>query len=435
MILKGAEMANLFVVGTQWGDEGKGKIVDVIAKEADIIARFQGGPNAGHTVVYNNQKFILHTVPSGILHSEKRCIVGDGVVVNPGGLLAEIEELEDRGIDVEGRLFVSKNAHLIMPYHKAIDAESEKALGKKSIGTTKRGIGPAYEDKAARKGIRFCDLMEEEMFREQLKRNVHEKNVLLKTFYGAATFDYETILTEFEGYRAKLSHYVADTRAVLRSAFLQSKRILFEGAQGTLLDISHGTYPYVTSSTTTVGGVCSGLGVPPKMIDAVLGVVKAYTTRVGEGPFPTEIHDDTGNRIRQNGSEFGSTTGRPRRCGWLDCVALRHSVWINGIDSLAITRLDVLDGLEELKVCTGYRFNGQAITDTYPHAEVLQYCEPLYETLPGWTMKTEGLRDFEYLPQQAKNYVAMISETLGIPIAVISTGESRDSTITMKSLL
>jgi adenylosuccinate synthase len=427
-------MANLFVVGTQWGDEGKGKIVDVLAKEADIVARFQGGPNAGHTVVYDGQKFILHIIPSGILHPEKRCIIGDGVVVDPGGLLEEIEGLTDRGIEVEGRLFLSDHAHLIMPYHKAIDAESEKALGKKGIGTTKRGIGPTYSDQASRISIRFCDLMDEEIFREKLERNLKEKNFLLEHYYGADPFDSEEIVTTFKKYREKFSHYVTDTRAILKVAFKRSEKILFEGAQGTLLDINHGTYPFVTSSATTVGGVCSGLGVPPKMIHTVLGVVKAYTTRVGGGPFPTEIHGDTCEQIRQNGSEFGSTTGRPRRCGWLDFVALRHSVWINGIDHLAITRLDVLDGLEELKICTAYRLKGEMLVDTFPHTEVLDRCEPVYETLPGWKTKTEGTRKYEDLPQEAKDYVTLISDTLKASLAIISTGESRDSTIRMESL-
>ena len=280
-------MANLFVVGTQWGDEGKGKIVDVLAKEADIVARFQGGPNAGHTVVFNGQKFVLHIIPSGILHPGKRCIIGDGVVVDPGGLLAEIEGLTDRGVEVEGRLFISKNAHVIMPYHKAIDAESERALGKRGIGTTKRGIGPTYSDQAARKSIRFCDLLDEKVFREKLELNLIEKNFLLEKFYRSVPFDSEEIVAEFKEYREKFRHYVTDTRAILKTAFDNSEKVLFEGAQGTLLDINHGTYPFVTSSTTTVGGVCSGLGIPPKMIDAVLGVVKAYTTRVGSGPFPT----------------------------------------------------------------------------------------------------------------------------------------------------
>jgi adenylosuccinate synthase len=427
-------MANIFVVGTQWGDEGKGKIVDVIAKDADVIARFQGGPNAGHTVVYDGQKFVLHLIPSGILHPGKQCIIGDGVVVDPEGLLTEIEELEYRGIEVRGRLFVSQNAHLIMPYHKAIDIESEKTLGKSGIGTTKKGIGPTYADKAARKGIPFWQLLDEETFQEILKTNIEEKNLLLEMLYKASPFNYNEVLDEFCGYRQKLSGFVTDTRAILKRAFEQSQRILFEGAQGTLLDIGHGTYPYVTSSTTTVGGVSSGLGVPPKMIDAVVGVVKAYTTRVGAGPFPTEIHGKTCEKIRQSGSEFGSTTGRPRRCGWLDIVALRHSIWINGIDSLAITRLDVLDGLEELKVCTAYRYNGQTVTDTFPHLNVLRHCEPVYETLPGWETKTEGIQRYEDLPPRAKGYLSMISETLRVPFAVISTGESRDSTIVLQSL-
>lgn len=427
-------MANLFVVGTQWGDEGKGKIVDVLAKEADIVARFQGGPNAGHTVVFNGQKFVLHIIPSGILHPGKRCIIGDGVVVDPGGLLAEIEGLTDRGVEVEGRLFISKNAHVIMPYHKAIDAESERALGKRGIGTTKRGIGPTYSDQAARKSIRFCDLLDEKVFREKLELNLIEKNFLLEKFYRSVPFDSEEIVAEFKEYREKFRHYVTDTRAILKTAFDNSEKVLFEGAQGTLLDINHGTYPFVTSSTTTVGGVCSGLGIPPKMIDAVLGVVKAYTTRVGSGPFPTEIHGEKCEQIRQNGSEFGSTTGRPRRCGWLDFVALRHSVWINGIDSVAITRLDVLDGLEELKVCTAYRLNGEMIVDAFPHAEVLPLCEPVFESFPGWISKTEGIRKFDELPQEAKDYVTFMSDTLKVPVTIISTGESRDSTIIMESL-
>lgn len=427
-------MANIFVAGAQWGDEGKGKIVDVIARDADVIARFQGGPNAGHTVVYDGKKFILHLIPSGILHPGKQCIIGDGVVVDPGGLLTEIEELERRGVEVKGRLHISENAHLIMPYHKAMDEESEKALGKAGIGTTKRGIGPAYADKASRMGIPFWQLVEKDIFREKLRANIEQKNLLLKALYGSSPFEYQTVLDEFNGYRERLSEYITDTRALLKGAYEQSQKVLFEGAQGTLLDIGHGTYPFVTSSTTTVGGVCSGLGVPPRMIDGVVGVVKAYTTRVGAGPFPTEIHGNICERIRQNGSEFGSTTGRPRRCGWLDFVALRHSIWINGIDSVAITRLDVLDGLEELKVCTAYRFGDQTITDTFPYIEVLRQCEPVYEILPGWQTKSMGVQVYEDLPQQARDYLSLIRETLNVPLAIISTGESRDSTIVLKSL-
>ena len=355
-------MPNVIVLGLQWGDEGKGKIVDVLSEKADVVARYQGGHNAGHTVVIKNEKFILHVIPSGILYKGKKCLIGNGVVVEPASLLEEINGLKERGIEIDkNNLFLSKNAHVIMPYHMALDRENEKLRGSKSIGTTGRGIGPAYCDKINRSGIRVADLLQPEFFREKLKANLFNINFLLENLYKAQVFNIDNIYDEYMGYAEKLKEHVADTDIIIDKTIAEGGNILLEGAQGTLLDIDHGTYPYVTSSNATAGGACTGLGIGPTKISKVLGVVKAYTTRVGAGPFPTEIKDSLGDAIREKGGEYGATTGRPRRCGWLDMVILRHSARINGLTGIAITKLDILDGLETIKICTSYKHNGKIL--------------------------------------------------------------------------
>ncbi len=420
------------VLGAQWGDEGKGKIVDSLTDGADVVARFQGGHNAGHTVVINNEKFILHLIPSGILHSGKLCLIGNGVVINPGALIEELDGLKERGVELNDNLRISKNAHLIMPYHMAIEREKEALKGSKKIGTTGRGIGPAYMDKMARTGIRVADLYYPEVFRDKLEANLKDTNYILENLYKAETFKVEEIYAEYMGYAERLREYIDDTDVLVNNALDEGKRVLFEGAQGTLLDIDHGTYPYVTSSSATAGGACIGLGVGPTRIDTVLGVAKAYTTRVGGGPFTTEIHDETGEKIRERGGEFGATTGRPRRCGWLDMVVLRHAVRVNGLSGLVLTKLDILDGFDKVKVCFGYRYEGRVLEEFPSELPVLENCEPLYEEFPGWRDSTLGIRDFGDLPANAKAYVKMIEETLGVDVDIISTGQKRDDIIKLK---
>ncbi|MFA6056374.1 MAG: adenylosuccinate synthase, partial [Thermodesulfovibrionales bacterium] len=378
-------MPNVIVLGLQWGDEGKGKIVDVLSEKADVVARYQGGHNAGHTVVIKNEKFILHVIPSGILYKGKKCLIGNGVVVEPASLLEEINGLKKRGIEIDkSNLFLSKNAHVIMPYHMALDRENEKLRGSKSIGTTGRGIGPAYCDKINRSGIRVADLLQPEFFKEKLKANLFHINFLLENLYKARVFNSDNIYDEYMGYAEKLKEYVADTDIIINKTIAEGGNILLEGAQGTLLDIDHGTYPYVTSSNATAGGACTGLGIGPTKISKVLGVVKAYTTRVGAGPFPTEIKDSLGDAIREKGGEYGATTGRPRRCGWLDMVILRHSARINGLTGIAITKLDILDGLETIKICTSYKHNGKTYKEFPKELNIFQECEPVYEEIKGW---------------------------------------------------
>ncbi len=425
-------MPNIVVVGAQWGDEGKGKIVDFLTEKADVVARYQGGHNAGHTVVINNEKFILHLIPSGILHSGKICLIGNGVVVDPAALIEEMNGLKKRGIDIDRNLFLSKNAHLIMPYHMAIDEESERSKGTKKIGTTGRGIGPTYVDKMARIGIRVVDLLYPEVFREKLTANLSNINNLLECLYRASKFEVEDIYSEYMGYAERLSGYIADTDIIINKMIGENKNILFEGAQGTMLDIDHGTYPYVTSSNAIAGGACTGLGVGPTKITGVLGVAKAYTTRVGGGPFPTEIGGPLGDKLRERGGEFGATTGRPRRCGWLDMVVLRHSARINGLTGFAITKLDILDGLEKIKICTGYRHEGK-IYDEFPkEVAVLEECEPLYEEVDGWKESTIGIREFNGLPKAAQSYIRMIEKILGVEVQIISTGQKREEIIMLK---
>lgn len=425
-------MPVVIVVGAQWGDEGKGKIVDYLTRKASVVARYQGGHNAGHTVVIKDKKYILHLIPSGILHKGTTCIIGNGVVVEPSALIEEIEGLKEKGIAVGRNLLLSKNAHLIMPYHIALDKACETAKGKRSIGTTGRGIGPTYVDKMGRSGIRVGELLTPELFREKLKTNVRQANILLKNLYGMKGFNAARIFEEYMGYAAKLKRHIADTDLIINQAIAAKENVLLEGAQGTLLDVDHGTYPFVTSSSAVAGGACTGLGIGPTKISKVVGIVKAYTTRVGSGPFPTELHDSTGRLIREKGGEFGSTTGRPRRCGWLDIVILKHSVMINGLSGIALTKLDILDGFKTIKICTGYRHNGKLLSDMPKEPGILEDCVPVYEEIKGWQESTLGINSFGRLPVQARAYIRRIEELVGVRADIISTGQKRDELITVR---
>ncbi|MDR3561834.1 MAG: adenylosuccinate synthase [Negativicutes bacterium] len=421
-------MASVIVVGTQWGDEGKGKIVDYLAEKADVVVRYQGGNNAGHTVVVDGVEFKLHLLPSGILYKGKTCVVGNGVVIDPAVMLKELKGMKDKGIDTDG-LRVSNRAHVIMPYHRRLDEVEEDSRGEHKIGTTKRGIGPCYMDKNARSGIRMVDLMDEEEFSGKLERNLEAKNHLLQAVYGAEGFDFESLKKEYLGYAEELRPYVTDTVVVLNDALEQGKKVLFEGAQATLLDLDHGTYPYVTSSHPIAGGVCIGAGVGPTKINKVIGVVKAYTTRVGEGPFPTELNDEIGQLIRERGHEYGTTTGRPRRCGWLDAAIVRYAAIVSGLDYLAITRLDILDGLKTLKMCVGYKYKGEMLKEFPASLKVLGQVEPVYEELPGWEESITGVRSYDKLPANARRYVERLSEVAKVGLGIVSVGPQRDQTM------
>jgi adenylosuccinate synthase len=416
---------NLAVLGAQWGDEGKGKIVDLLTPNFSIVARYQGGHNAGHTVYANGRKFVLRLLPSGILHPAITCIIGNGVVVDPGALFAEIDELAQAGIEIGDRLLISDKAHLILPYHRDLDLLSEARRGERRIGTTSRGIGPAYEDKIGRRGIRVGDLANPAALAEAVQHNVDARNRLI----DESRMDAKEVLDMLGRAWQRMSPWVTDVSLFLARARGKGRAIMFEGAQGTLLDIDHGTYPYVTSSNATIGGVCTGLGIGPKAIDMVLGVAKAYTTRVGEGPLPTELTGPIGDRLRETGREFGAVTGRPRRCGWYDAVAVRYAVRVNGLDALALTKLDVLDGLPELQVCTAYRCHGTTLTEMPGDHAQLAACEPIYETLTGWSLPTQGLKAYDQLPREARAYVARLEEITGVPAAIVSTGSGRDETI------
>jgi len=422
-------MANIVVVGAQWGDEGKGKVVDVITPHVNVVVRYQGGNNAGHTVVVGREKYVLHSIPSGILHRGCRCVIGCGVVLDPGSLIEEMESLVQRGATLDGNLFISKNAHLIMPYHPALDRASEAMLGKRRIGTTGKGVGPAYVDKAARVGIRMVDLLDERLFREKLEYNLAQKNRLLREIYDAPSFRVEEILNPYLRYAGWLAPYITDTALLLSKWIDSGYSVLFEGAQGTMLDIDHGTYPYITSSSTTSGGAATGTGVPPTKIHGALGVAKAYTTRVGGGPFPTEMKGSMAEQVRARGNEYGATTGRPRRCGWFDGVALRYAVRINGLDTVALTKLDVLDQCETLKVCTSYRWRGEMITDFPEEETALAELEPVYEEINGWMTSTAGAKNEADLPAKARRYLERLEELIGVPFCLISTGAQRDETI------
>jgi adenylosuccinate synthase len=419
-------MSNTVIVGAQWGDEGKGKVIDIYAKKADIVVRYQGGNNAGHTVVIGKDSFVLHLIPSGILHRGKICVIGNGVVVDPKALLEEIKTLESKGIKIGGRLLISRDAHVIFPYHRKLDELREAK--KKKIGTTKKGIGPCYADKVARLGIRFADLLNEKVFKDRLNENLEEKNPVFSKIYNVEGYSFDKLYKEYSGYAARIKKYICDTTVFLNEAISKRKRVLFEGAQGTLLDVDHGTYPFVTSSNSTSGGASTGTGVGPNKMNKVIGVVKAYTTRVGEGPFPTEFSDDLMERIRTKGREFGATTGRPRRCGWFDSIVVKHSVMVNGIDEIVVTKLDVLDDLDRLKVCTAYRYAGGVYKDFPSDIEVLSNCEPLYEELPGWKRDTTGITSYSRLPKNAKDYLKRIQKLLSTRIVLVSVGSDRKQT-------
>ena len=430
---------NLAIIGAQWGDEGKGKIVDLIAPHFDIVARYQGGHNAGHTVIIRrngeDQKFVLHLIPSGITHPGKTCVIGNGVVVHPGALLTEIDELRAKGIEVNAaNLLISNRAHLILPHHIALDRAIEASRGNSAVGTTMRGIGPAYEEKMARRGIRAGDLTDAAGLVEKLAHNAKQANRLLAMF-GSDLIDEKQLIADGLRWSELLAPHVTDTTYFLNNATRDGKSLLLEGAQATMLDIDHGTYPFVTSSNSSVGGACTGAGIPPSAINATIGVIKAYTTRVGGGPFPTELNDALGEAIRAKGGEYGASTGRPRRTGWFDAVVARYAVMVNGLDALALTKLDVLDDLDELKICVAYKINGQ-ITEQVPYdADQMNSAEPVYETMPGWLSKTVGISNFDDLPERAKQYLVRLSEVSGAPFAFISTGAERNETIISADVL
>ncbi|BBB90625.1 MAG TPA: adenylosuccinate synthase [Methylomusa anaerophila] len=426
-------MSAVVVIGTQWGDEGKGKIVDFLAEQADVVVRYQGGNNAGHTVVVNGTEFKLHLLPSGILYAGKACIVGNGVVIDPAVLLQELKGMQDKGIDTAG-LRISNRAHVIMPYHRLLDALEEDSKGDRKIGTTKRGIGPCYMDKNARVGIRMVDLLDEEEFCAKLECNLEAKNHLLRAVYETEGFEFEEVRDEYLEYARQLRPYVTDTSAVLHEAFRNGKKVLFEGAQATQLDLDHGTYPYVTSSHPIAGGACIGAGVGPSKISRVIGVVKAYTTRVGEGPFPTELTDEIGDTIRERGHEYGTTTGRPRRCGWLDACVVRYAGYVSGIDYMAITRLDILDELAAVNLCVGYKYKGKKLEEFPASLKVLAAVEPIYEKMPGWNEPTSHIRKYEDLPANARRYIERLSAVSGINIGIVSVGPGRDQTIILRDM-
>ncbi len=426
-------MANVVIVGAQWGDEGKGKVVDIYTEYADEVVRYQGGNNAGHTLVVGEEKTILHLIPSGILHEGKRCVIANGVVLDPRVFLQEIENLKKRGyLKDDSQLVVDGNTHIIMPYHVAIDKARESGAGRK-IGTTGRGIGPTYEDKIGRRGIRFADLVQPEVFVRKVREFLPEKNFLLEKYLGEAPLDEQEIISEYGGYAERLKQYLGSASVLLNRTIEEGRSVLFEGAQGSLLDIDHGTYPYVTSSSTVAGGACTGAGIGPRLIHEVIGISKAYVTRVGEGPFPSELDDEMGDRLRRAGQEFGSTTGRPRRTGWLDAVALREAVRINGMTGLAITKMDVLNDLESIKICTGYQYHQDLLTD-YPHdLDVINQCRPVYEELDGWCTDICDVTRWEDLPAQAQAYLRKIEELAGCPVVLVSVGPRRDQTIQVKN--
>jgi len=423
-------MANIVIVGAQWGDEGKGKIVDLLTQYADTVVRFQGGNNAGHTIVLKGEKFVFHLMPSGILYENKKCIIGNGVVLDPAVLIEEIAEVKRKGyFKDDSQLMISEETHLILPYHRKIDVARERIF---KIGTTGRGIGPAYEDKVARCGIRAVDLIDEKVFRKKLEENLIQKNIYLVRVLKEKSFEFSEIFDEYLLYKKELEKYVKNTSLVLYEDIRKGRRILFEGAQGALLDVDHGTYPYVTASNTVAGNACAGSGIGPTMISSVIGVAKAYTTRVGEGPFPTELRDQLGEKIREMGGEYGATTGRPRRCGWFDAVVVNHSIRINGIREMAITKLDVLNNFEKIKVCVGYRLNGKVIHHVPSNLEMLQSSEPVYEEVNGWDTEIKGARNFSDLPYHAQRYIRRIEELINTKITMISVGPERNETIEVK---
>ncbi|MBN1384493.1 MAG: adenylosuccinate synthase [Elusimicrobia bacterium] len=417
-------MSTLVVVGLQWGDEGKGKVVHALSRNADYVVRYQGGNNAGHTVIFDGRKFVLHLVPSGILEKGKKCIIGNGVVVDPEALIEEVNFLKKKGISVENRLFISDSAHVILPYHKILDGIREKV---QNIGTTKKGIGPCYADKFSRTGIRMCDYLDKGMFNILIQKNLKEKSKILGSL---KTYKIKKeIFKKYSAIANKIKKYVTDTSIIINKQISENKRVLFESAQGTLLDIDFGTYPYVTSSNPVSGAVCAGSGVGPTKIDSVMGIAKAYTTRVGEGPFPTELNDGVGAYLREKGQEFGATTGRPRRCGWFDAVSVRYSVRLNGCSSVVITKLDVLDNMKRIKICIGYRYNGKILKEFPASKRIIQEVKPVYIEMPGWKKSLKGITMFKNLPENAKKYIRKIEKLIGVRISMISNGRSKEETI------
>jgi adenylosuccinate synthase len=421
-------MKNVVVVGAQWGDEGKGKVIDILTPHFDIVARYQGGHNAGHTVRIGDRKFVLHLIPSGILHPECTCVIGNGTVVDPRAFNSELEELTQHGIDCAGRLFISNRAHLILPYHSELDRAREQRLGENRVGTTMRGIGPAYEDKASRTGIRVGDVLYPDLFQATVRKNAEDANRRLVSI-GAKPLPVDALVDDYLPLALMLAPFIRDTRTLISGGVSQGKSVLLEGAQGTMLDMDHGTYPFVTSSSATAGGAATGTGLSPRLITGVLGIAKAYTTRVGGGPFPTELLDEAGAYLQKRGNEVGASTGRPRRTGWFDSVVVRYSVAINAFDALALTKLDVLDEFDEIKICTAYRLRGELVEEMPYSAALLAECEPVYESLPGWRTSTSGVTEYDNLPDAARDYVRRIEELCGAPVALISTGPERSETI------
>lgn len=426
-------LSTVVVVGTQWGDEGKGKITDYLAETAEVVARYQGGNNAGHTIIFDGNKYKLHLIPSGIFYKDKICVIGNGMVIDPKALVAELEYLHGHGFTTNN-LKISDRAHVILPYHIKLDGVEEESRGQNKIGTTRKGIGPAYMDKAARIGIRIADLMDKEEFKEKLARNLVEKNRVLEKLYNEDGFKLEDIYEEYLKYAEIIRPYVTDTSVVLNDVIDNGNRVLFEGAQGVLLDIDQGTYPYVTSSNPIAGGVTIGSGVGPSKIHQVIGVAKAYTTRVGDGPFPTELHDATGDHIREVGFEFGTTTGRPRRIGWFDTVVVRHARRVSGITGLAITKLDTLSGIDKLRICTAYKYKGEILNEFPASLKVLAECEPVYEELEGWSEDITDIRDLNDLPATARHYIERITQLTGVPMSIFSVGPDREQTNVVRGI-
>jgi len=421
-------MPSIAIIGSQWGDEGKGRVVDLLSSQVDMVVRFQGGNNAGHTVVKGNDEFRLHLIPSGILYPDVTCVIGNGVVLNPEVLIEELDSLESKGISTDN-LRISCNAHLVMPYHIILDKAGEHRLGKSKIGTTHKGIGPVYADKALRTGIRTQDLQDLKIFKTKLEESLKLNNAIIEKVYGLKPLDRDEIFTKYMGYGKRIERYIVDTTFLISEALDKNKRVLFEGAQGTMLDIDHGTYPYVTSSSTVAGGICIGAGVGPGRLDEIIGVVKAYTTRVGSGPFPTEEKGKIGQYLREKGYEYGTTTGRPRRCGWLDTVVLKYSIMVNTIDSVAITKIDVLSGLKKIKICTGYKYEGKIYGDMPCHQTILHKCQPIYEDFEGWDEDISRVKNFEDLPGQAQSYIKNIERIVKVPVSMVSVGAERSKMI------
>lgn len=428
------KMSSIIILGAQWGDEGKGRIVDLLSSRADMVVRFQGGNNAGHTVVKGKEKFKLHLIPSGILYPDVLCIIGDGVVLDPEVFIGELDGLKDKGIKNDN-LKISCKTHLVMPYHIALDKAGEHRLGKSSIGTTHKGIGPVYSDKTARSGIRMQDLQDLKIFKTKLEESLKLKNAILEKIYGIEPLNAEEIFNKYKAFGKRINKYIADTSFIINKYLDENKRVLFEGAQGTMLDIDHGTYPYVTSSSVTAGGACTGSGVGPGRMDEILGIVKAYTTRVGSGPFPTEETGKIGEDLREKGQEYGTTTGRPRRCGWLDTVVLRYSAMINSLDSIAVTKLDILSGQKKIKVCTGYKYEGKTYNDLPCHQTILHKCSPVYEELDGWEEDITSVKSFMDLPENARKYVKRIEVLVNVRVSMISVGPERSQIIILDESL